>query len=87
MSSKNRSEQMAEGKLLRQRRRLNFMRFCNDIAKNNATVLFEEDGVIFAEREGIRWVLHRAIDPTTIWFETWQLLHSNSSALEVPGSN
>jgi hypothetical protein len=84
MSSKSRSEQRAEGVTLRQRRHALFRGHCSHIAKMHATMLFEDDGAVFAERDGVRWLLHQAVDPAAIWYETWQLLRDTPSALTPP---
>jgi len=81
MSSKSRSEQRAEGVVLRHRRQELFHGHCGHIAKMHATLLLEDNGAIFAERDGVRWLLHRAIDPAAIWYETWQLLSNTPSVL------
>ena len=84
MPTKNRSEQKIEGVVLRRRRRTLFRGYCSHIAKTHATMLFEDDGAVFAERDGVRWLLHRATDPAAIWYETWQLLRDTPSALIPP---
>jgi len=84
MGSKHRSEQRAEGEVIRQRRDRLARGFCWHIAKVHATILFEDNGAVFAERDGVRWVLHRTMDPAAIWFETWQLLRGTPSALTPP---
>ncbi len=86
MPSKNRSEQRAEGAVLRQRRRSLFRGHCSHIAKMHAVMLFEENGVVFAEKDGVRWMLLRAADPTAVWYETWQLLRDTPSALTPPAT-
>jgi len=84
MPSKNRSAQRAGGAALRQRRRLLFRGYCSHIAKTHAAMLSEEHGVVFAERDGVRWMLHRSIDPAAVWYETWRLLRDTPSALTPP---
>jgi hypothetical protein len=86
MPSKSRSEQRAERAVLRQRRHSLFRGHCGHIAKMHATMLFEDGGAVFAERDGVRWILHRAVDPTAIWYETWQLLRDTPSALTPPST-
>jgi hypothetical protein len=60
-----------------ERRKQNELRYqgkCEELAMSHATILSEEHGVIYAEREGVRSVLHRAVDEREIWRETYQML-------------
>ena len=41
---------------------------------SHATILSEEHGVIYAEKGGVRSVLHCAADERLIWWETYQVL-------------
>jgi hypothetical protein len=47
---------------------------CEELAMSHAMILSEEHGVIYAEKEGVRSVLHRAVDERLIWWETYQAL-------------
>ena len=40
---------------------------CEELAMSHATILSEEHGIIYAEREGVSSVLHRAVDEREIW--------------------
>jgi len=60
-----------------ERRRQNELRYrgkCEELAMSHATILSEEHGVIYAERESVRSVLHRAVDERLVWCETYQAL-------------
>ena len=59
------------------RRKQNELRYrgkCEELAMSHAAILSEDHGVIYAEREGVRSVLHRAVDERLIWWETYQSL-------------
>src|ERR1700690_2400802 len=58
----------------RKQSELRFRGTCEEWAMSHATILSEEHGVIYAEREGFRSVLHRAVDEREIWRETYQVL-------------
>ncbi len=50
---------------------------CQDLVGNHATRLFERDGVIHAETDGVIREIHRAVSPRKIWYETWFILRSH----------
>ena len=52
----------------------------------HAALLFKENGVVFAERGTVRWMLHRAVDPAAVWYETWQLLRDTLLVLTPPAT-
>jgi len=67
-----------------ERRNMTFQGHCDKFASARAVALFEESGVVYAERDGARWPVHRAIDQRIIWCETWRLLHDDPSVLLPP---
>jgi hypothetical protein len=84
MTHKNRERQLAESARLQKQRLHVFRSHCDQIAKLHAVALMEIDGVIYAEAEGVRWVIHRAANQGQLWFETWQCLRGDASCLRPP---
>src|SRR5262249_1882480 len=62
---------------LRQGREPMFRRLCQELVKNYATRLFEQDGIVYAETDGVVREIHRAVNPRKIWFETWLILRDD----------
>ena len=58
-----------------------FRGHCDAIARRFAVVLAEEDDAVYIIGESGRTLLHRAVDPSHLWFETWRILHDDPSRL------
>jgi len=82
MAHQNRSQQQTELAKLRSEREPMFRKFCAHYAVTHAVALIEDDGIIYAEADQLRWVVHQALDKRRIWFETWQILHDDATCLK-----
>jgi hypothetical protein len=47
---------------------------CDEFARRHGLLLCEADGVVHAEVDGQRWVLHQAVDPRLVWAEAYHVL-------------